>query len=420
MKILSLKSENVKKIKVVEITPDGNTVIISGANAAGKTSVLDSIWLALGGKDATKSTTRPIRDGETHAEVTLDLGEYIVKRTWNGDKTTLKIENKEGAVFKSPQAMLDKLTGKLSFDPLAFSLLPEKEQLKILLDMIDLPINLVELDEQRLEAYGTRTLINRGIKTLEGQRDGHPIYSDVPDDELSAADVMGELQAATEQISANDKERTGLEFTQSCILACDRNIAELQDKIQLEKNELYELKIGLKTQQNTVTGLIDPDLEQFKCKLEDVEQINKLVRGQQEQAILIDQITHERSRSQEKTAEIDGIDRLKSDTLQAASMPVDGLSFDAEGVTYQGVPMKQCSSAEQLRVSMAMAMAANPTIRVIRITDGSLLDTANMAVIQEMADTNDFQVWIECVNETGDLGIYIEDGMIVHDNYGGN
>ena len=38
-----------KRLKAVDITPDGTLQIITGRNAQGKTSVLDAIWLALGG-----------------------------------------------------------------------------------------------------------------------------------------------------------------------------------------------------------------------------------------------------------------------------------------------------------------------------------------------------------------------------------
>ena len=93
-------------------------------------------------------------------------------------------------------------------------------------------------------------------------------------------------------------------------------------------------------------------------------------------------------------------------------MPISGLGFDDDGVTYQGVPLKQASAAEQLRVSVAMAMALNPKVRVIRITDGSLLDSDNLALIEQMAADQDFQVWIERVDETGTVGVVIEDGQV--------
>ena len=57
-------------------------------------------------------------------------------------------------------------------------------------------------------------------------------------------------------------------------------------------------------------------------------------------------------------------------------------------------------------------MAINPELRVIRVNDGSLLDKKHMAIIEKMAKEKDFQVWLECVDESGTVGIYIEDGEI--------
>ena len=60
MKIIQLTASNVKRLKAVEITPDGTLQIVGGRNAQGKSSVLDAIWLALGGGRAGKETTLPI------------------------------------------------------------------------------------------------------------------------------------------------------------------------------------------------------------------------------------------------------------------------------------------------------------------------------------------------------------------------
>jgi hypothetical protein len=98
--------------------------------------------------------------------------------------------------------------------------------------------------------------------------------------------------------------------------------------------------------------------------------------------------------------------------MKDAKFPIEGLSFGEDGVLYNGVPFKQCSAAERLKVSMAMAMALNPKLRVIRILDGSLLDSTNMNLIQEMVKEKDYQVWIEVVDESGKVGITIEGGEV--------
>ena len=80
MKIISLEAENYKRLKAIEITPDGNTVVIAGRNAQGKTSVLDAIWAALGGREGNKAS-KPIREGAETAKVRVDLGDIVVTRT---------------------------------------------------------------------------------------------------------------------------------------------------------------------------------------------------------------------------------------------------------------------------------------------------------------------------------------------------
>ena len=49
MKIISLHAENFKRLSAVDITPQGDLVVLSGANEQGKSSVLDAIMSALCG-----------------------------------------------------------------------------------------------------------------------------------------------------------------------------------------------------------------------------------------------------------------------------------------------------------------------------------------------------------------------------------
>ena len=131
MKIISLTAENIKKLVAVKIVPDSHVVEITGRNASGKSSVLDSIWWALAGAKSHQS--RPIRRGQTKALIRLDLGDIIVTRKFRENKkgrvtTSLIVETTEGARFPSPQAMLDKLMETLAFDPLEFSRMDASRQ----------------------------------------------------------------------------------------------------------------------------------------------------------------------------------------------------------------------------------------------------------------------------------------------------
>jgi len=101
--------------------------------------------------------------------------------------------------------------------------------------------------------------------------------------------------------------------------------------------------------------------------------------------------------------------------VAAAELPLEGLGLDLEEniVTFNDLPLDQASTAAQTRISTAIAMKANPTIRVIRIQDGSLLDAKSLALISKMADDEDYQIWIETVDTSGKVGVVLEDGLVV-------
>lgn len=401
LRIVSLTAENIKRISAVEITPDGApVVVIAGRNGQGKTSVLDAIWFALGGGSAQKGTAKPIRDGADTASVTLDLGEFVVTRTWKGDKTALKVENADGATYRSPQALLDGLVGRLSFDPLAFASLPEREQLATLLDLVDLPFDPAQLDAERRDVFDERTVLGREIKQLTGQLAGlPPIGSGVPDQEVSSADLYAELRAAQDVAADIEQTKTAHENAQVAV--------------DVLREQLVVAEKRLADRAKNVASLPElPDIAAIEDRLAKADETNAAVRAKQQRERVNSQLTERKQTADALTARLAEIDTRKATAIREAAMPIDGLGFDDNGVTYNGVPFKQSSSAEQLRVSLAMAMALNPRIRVIRITDGSLLDSSNMALIEEMAAGRGFQVWIERVDESGKVGVVIEDGQV--------
>ena len=126
MKILKLTADSFMKLTAVEITPTSPIVTVAGKNRAGKTSVLKAIEAALGGKD--HSPDEPIHKGDKSARVVVETDTITVTRKWSAKGTSLEVKAKDGAVFASPQAMLDKLVGPLSFDPVKFCRLDPKEQ----------------------------------------------------------------------------------------------------------------------------------------------------------------------------------------------------------------------------------------------------------------------------------------------------
>jgi len=431
LKIVKLEAENYKRLKAIEIIPEGNTVVISGKNGAGKTSVLDAIWACLSGGDAGRKIKKPVRNGEENAKIVLELDELIVTRTWTGDdKTYLTVESKDGAAYKSPQAILDALVGRLTFDPLEFAGLKSKEQVAALLDVVDIGVDPAALEVERGEFYDERAIVNREVKRLEGVLASTTTpYKDAPTEEVSATSLVAKLEDAKDVHRKRDDIASDLERQVNESKRITAAVINLKEEFDREKKELEksftekegQLQNDLENNDHNVmvTGKeleeisnVLPDIEEIQKEVNDADETNANARAAKAWHEVTKQLKTKQEESKALTDKILAIDKEKSDAIKVAQMPVEGLSFDENGLTFNGVPFAQASSAEQLRISTAMAMAANPKLRVIRVTDGSLLDSDSMKMIEQLAKDNDYQIWIEVVDDSGKMGVYIEDGAV--------
>ena len=402
MKIIELRAENVMRLKAVEITPDGTVQVIGGRNAQGKSAVLNAIWLALGGGKASKDISRPIRDGEEKASVRLDLGDLVVTRSWTRKGTSLKVENSEGASFKSPQGMLDALVGQLSFDPLAFTRLSAKDQREALLDLVDLDVDLDALDAEAARVYSERTEVGRQGKAIG---DIPAIDDDLPKTEESVSEWVARLGEAQEMVAHLERTEAQRQQALRDVADAENEIGRLMSLIETRTKESQYLA-------NAVDAVEPPDLRFIQLKIGSVEETNAKIRANNAAKARLREKTELREQYNALTDRLTELDEQKANALADATFPVEGLSFDESGVLFQGVPLSQASSAEQIRVSLAMGMALNPKLRVLMIKDGSLLDEDSMAAIRDQVADGDFQLWLEVVNPDDPSAVLIEDGQV--------
>ena len=131
--LISLRIRNFLRVEALDIDADGNSVILRGPNAAGKTSTIDAIFAALVGRRAS-GIEQPIHAGAREATVTVDLGQFIVTRKWVPNRgPSLLVKAKNGRRVSSPQALLDGLLSSHSIDPLAWIEQTPRDQVRSLL-----------------------------------------------------------------------------------------------------------------------------------------------------------------------------------------------------------------------------------------------------------------------------------------------
>ena len=422
MRIIRLQMENIKKIKALEITPEGNTVILSGKNGSGKSSVLDSISWAFEG--LAKIQNKPIRYGESKGWIKIDLGDYTIERTFKLDEhgeytSKLFVTSPDGAEYKSPQAVIEKCFNSLSFNPLEFSNTDKKTQL----EMLESLVPGFDFEDSRLKekaAYDERTVANRNAKDSSLK---HVSFKDVFVAEPEVVDVkaltaaltgVAERNAASFKVIADKKDalKTVEQAMQDCVRAIETQqaIIALANKLIGEKTAE---KLVLSAMHLKASAIVEPvieDIASIKADLDAAVVKNDLHDKWKQKKKAKDDIEAYEKQSAELTTQIEQIQKERFNAIALAKLPA-GLAFDSNGVTLNGLPFEQASSAEQLEASVGIAMAANTELRVIRIQDGSLLDSDGMALIARMADQHGCQVWIERVG-SGEVGFELVDGEL--------
>lgn len=423
MQIVELRAENVKRLSAVTIRPTGPVVEITGKNEAGKSSVLDSIWMALGGAETIDA--EPIHTGADEAKITLDLGDLKVTRKFKRKEgqpsftTSVVVETPDGMRPKSPQTMLTELVGRFTLDPLAFSRMKKVEQfdaMKALVPSFDFDAS-VKLDE---EDYAKRTGVNRKAKEARVSADALPAIEATPIDE---APILEAMAGATDFNAGIQERRTRREQAQLHVKALRQQISERQEKISSLRAEIRHLEdmnasneaLAVETEAKLSAAPELPplrDTADLAVQLDNAKKANAAAAVVAQRIALLKQADSLEAESDALTNAMEERARKRKEAIAAAKLPVEGLTLGAGEVLVDGLPFAQAAASRKIRVSVALAMALNPKIRVIRIMDGSLLDDDATKMVYDMAVEHDFQVWLESVQSDAPGAIIIEDGHV--------
>jgi DNA repair exonuclease SbcCD ATPase subunit len=413
-------------LKAVTIYPNNHVNRISGANGSGKTSILDSIEWVLQGTSTVPS--QPVRKGAGRARIIAETEEYIITRTFSegGSKNgILKLESKAspGTFSAGPQDLLNKILGKISFDPLEFLRMKPEKQLEHLRQLVKFDIDLDQLDKDYEADYLLRRDLKKEVTALETRRDAIHVPEGLPAKKTDEAALVKELREASEynaEIERNTRERAETVAYQgklkSTIETLRDEATELRrraDNMEAEANE--QENIYRKAEEHIAAWHTLPEPKNagdLADAITAAKRINSAIDQRNFRATFEREIEQKEKKIEELSAALKRREAEKTEALSNASYPVAGLAFGNDEVIYEGLPFNQVSNADQIRAAVGIGMATNPQLKVMRIKDGSLLDDASMDIIKRMAQEHDSQVFIEVVDTTGKVGVYLEDGEV--------
>lgn len=409
-----LRAENYKRLTLVDITFDeaGGVMAIMGANEAGKSSLLDALESTIAGRRAT-TFSEPVRVGADAARIVATFDDIIVTRVFKNGGTTIEVKGTDGRRYSSSEEVLKRLYSHVALDPLAFSRLPDKEQVDTLLPLIG--FDPAPLDAERDAAFEKRTDANREVRALEARIAGLPDpVPNVPAEFIDGAALSDQLAVALGHNSTGEQLAERLEQAQSAVTRTLGVVQRLRAELTDAEAE-HQSAVAAEADARAAAAVFEPvDVESIREKIANAQRTNEAIRDQQERRKLEAELAAARGVVAGLNATLEEVKTRKAAALAAAKMPVPNLTIDTDEnvLLLGGVPFAQASTGVKIRTGTAIAMALNPELKLIVIRDASLLDEGNRKVIDELARDNEFLVLMEIADENEPVGVVIEEGFV--------
>jgi DNA repair exonuclease SbcCD ATPase subunit len=406
LRITRLEVENFKRVKAVRIDPDGNMILIGGENGEGKSSVLDSIAAGLGG--GRQIQAEPVHTGADKARIDMDLGVdpktpmLRVVRTINTERGgSIKVMNADGSSKAKPQSVLDPLIGPLSFDPLSFIEGEPRDQAAMVRSLAG--VDTTAIDEKRTAAAS---------RLADARAKAKSAAAAVPTQPPLEVAQVSVLALSNDLTAAEDHNRKVREATAN-VERCKAALVEAQQAV-VRANAARDDQIRKGGAAITALEALGPEKDTTAAResIRNAEATNAQARAWEAYLRLKQDVVLADSLVTNLKIDVETLDKERADLMAKATLPVEGLAWTEDGVLFNGHPLDQASQAEKIRVAMAVGLAMNPGLRVVLIHDGSLLGPKALALIAEIAEAHDAQVFIERVGDGDPGAIVIEDGMV--------
>lgn len=425
--VVRLEVDAFKRMRAARLHPSPTGLVqVRGRNAQGKSSLIESMMAALLGKDGAQEL--PIMEGAHGAHVVLDLGALVVKRTWTRDSggkatTKLVVEDVRGIAQASPQKVLEELLGHFA-DPVAFQAMKPADQVKVVLAILGLDAELARLEARATEQFDRRRDLGREAdrtKKHAGELAAAVEGVPVPQVSASAEELGRQLEEAKTRNGWIDAARARLAESTSRGTAASERVKKLERELAAAQAEVVEQRQVWEQASEYLRVTPPIDTTPIHAALRDLEESQRMATKRE----LLEQARAAAEAAQAAhdvaDAELEGTRDEIQRLLSTAKFPVDGMSYDHERKTLLvgGIPFGQASHAERLKISVALAMAGSPRIRVLFVREGSMLDADSLALVAQLADASGFQLWCEIVDSKREgAGIWIEDGEAFEDEGG--
>ena len=415
MKINRLEIENVKRIHAAVVEPSQNGLtIIGGKNRQGKTSVLDAIAWALGGKKYqpsqavnTDSVIPP------RLKVIMDNGLVVERKGKNSD---LKVTDPTGK--KGGQQLLDEFVEELAINLPKFMDASGKDKATTLLQIIGVGQQLAELEQEEKSLYQERLYVGRTADQKEKFAKEQPYYPDAPQDLVSPSELIRQQQdilarngeKARIRANANEAERKAAVAEQALSMAYGA-AAEAEKRLEEAKaaynKAMEEKEIAFSDAENAGEDESTAELEENIAR---IEEINIKVRANLNKLQAEEDAKEYRDKYTTLSQQIEDVRKEKTALLDNADLPLPGLSVMDGELIYKGQKWDNMSSAEQMIVSTSIVRKLNPKCGFVLLDKLEAMDLDTLAEFGRWLEQEGLQAIATRVSAGDECSIIITDG----------
>ena len=402
VKISSFEIENVKRVKAVALEPTANGLtVLGGKNGQGKTSVLDAIAWALGGNKFAPS--EPYRDGSTippHLKIELSNG-IVVERS--GKNSSLKVIDTNGN--KGGQALLDEFISQFALDLPKFMNANGKEKADTLLKIIGVGDKLYELETEEEKLYNQRHAIGQIADQKQKFAKEMVEYKDVPDEPVSAADLIKKQQDILARNGENQRKREQKK-------RYELELAQAQTAFETAKAKLAEAEQNAAIACKSAENLVDESTSELERSISDIDEINRKIRANLDKAKAEDDAKIYAEQYADLTNRIENLRKEKYALLNNAELPLPGLSVQDKELTYNGYKWDNMSGSEQLKVATAIIRRLNPNCGFVLLDKLEQMDVETLSDFNNWLEKEGLQAIATRVSSGDECSIIIEDGYV--------
>ena len=456
MKISRLEIENIKGIEHIYLQP-GTVTVISGANGSGKSSIIDAVMAVFEGGSDPSWLRNGANKGRVVIEITDDDGKPVatIKKTISlkldgeGVSTTLEILDPNGVPIPAPQTFIRKLGSSWAVNPSVILSIDtstaggRKALMAHLLEIMPIEFRATDLiaagvpdaalpkrstltldDLAKVREYVRELRRKVGIEAKESEASAQALRKSLPKDgedtdwTARAAQIRAERNslAQTEEAekagigrdAAVAREAADGDFRQKeaeLRAVFERRLAELK---QEKADKLAKISEAEQSALAEINEKYKPAYERLTAELaaaqEKAEQQQRAAGIRESEAIFS-------KRAREKNLEYDALTRTleRMDALKKAqldNLPIEGLGFEGDTVTVDGVPWHHVNTARRAMVAAQLAAMLRGELPFMVLDDCEHLDSDTRREFEEAIAASGFQV-IEAVVSDGPLAVEV-------------